>query len=181
MAHRNTIQLVGISFLLAFALSLGVSCTRLRKTEEESVVQDWFDKSFARCGTDHFARYENDYVEIYLNKYGSSSKKTLVEFKNLTYELEVRPVTSTERLNGVESKSEVVLKYSQFRYHDGSKWSPWQDITIVFKGEMMKALNDLLERPNSPLYVGPEKSKGKWTGFPSYWTKVSCAELPALD
>jgi hypothetical protein len=89
MRRRKTIQLVGISFFLAFSLSLGASCTRLRKTEEESVVQDWFDKSFAQCGTDHFARYDNEYVEIYLNKYGSSSKKTLVEFKNLKYELEV--------------------------------------------------------------------------------------------
>lgn len=97
MRRRNTIQLGRISFLLAVSLFLGASCTRFHQTEEESVVQDWFDKSFAQCGTDHFARYDNEYVEIYLNKYGNSSKKTLVEFKKLKYELEVRPVTSTEK------------------------------------------------------------------------------------
>jgi hypothetical protein len=181
VAPLNGFRFVGIWCLILVLASLLASCTPFRKTEEESVVQDWFDKAFAKCGTDHFARYDNEYAEIYLNKYGSSATKTLIEFKNLTYKLERRTVTSTEQLNGVQSKSEVVLKYTQFRYHDGTKWSPWEDIPIVFKGEMMKALNDLLERPNSPLYLGPEKSKGQWSGFPTYWTKMPCAEIPGIE
>ena len=170
-------RLVLILYLFTFSLS----CTSWKQNEGANQVKIWFEAGFVKCGEDYFTHYKNEYAEIYVSEYGNSTKDALFQFKNLSYRVDKMPMTDTEKLNGMEWKGVGVLTYTQFRYYDGQKWWPWEDIPIGFRGQLMESLNAITKRVNSPLFVYPEKSKGKWAGFPTYFSKPNCSDLPSLQ
>lgn len=133
---------------------------------------------FVRCGDDHFAKFGNGPTSIYVTEYGTSAKAGLMEFKNLSFVIETKPVNDTEKLNGTEWNGSVLLKYTQWRYHNGEKWSAWSDMLLVYSDDLSKTVNKLLDRPNSPLFVDLQKAKGEWSGLGTYWRRVPCSELP---
>ena len=169
--------------ILLSLLLLTLSCRPLSRSEAHQVAQAWFDNSFTKCDQDYFSKYHHEVKAlggVYVNKYGTDVNEALFQFKNLSLVFEDKQVTSTEKLNGIEAKGEAVVRYTQFRYYDGGKWSSWEDIPLVFSGKLMKAANDLTGRPNSPMYLGLEKGKNGWSGQSSIWNIVSCSELPPL-
>jgi hypothetical protein len=149
------------------------------QSEAESQAQAWFDKGFVKCGEDYFSNFDNELSPIYVSKYGSSRKKGLFQFKNLSYSLKENPVTSTEKLNGIEWKGLIATRYTQFRYHDGKTWSPWEDMLIQFSDGSMKEIYEALNEPNSPMFSPIEKGTRGWVGIRGHWRKPSCSELPA--
>jgi hypothetical protein len=149
------------------------------QSEAESHAHAWFDRGFIKCGEDYFSNFDNDFSAIYVSKYGLSRKKGLFQFKNLSYSLKEDPVTSTEKLNGIEWKGTIASRYTQFRYYDGKTWSPWEDVLIQFSDELMKGISDVLNEPNSPMFSPLEKGTRGWVGITGHWKKPSCSELPA--
>jgi hypothetical protein len=161
-----------------------IACKSLApQSETKRQAQAWFDSSFTKCGEDYFAKYAQPVQGmggLYVNKYGAEVQSAIFEFKHLSLMFEDQPVTETEKLNGVEAKGHGFVQYSQFRYHDGTKWSYWEDVPLIFSGKMMQSLNKLTERPNSPMYIGLEKNRDGWSGKSTIWQQVSCSELPSL-
>jgi hypothetical protein len=64
--------------------------------------------------------------------------------------------------------AEAFVTYTNFRYHNGKEWSQWEDVHLIFADKLMQALNELLKKPNSPMFVSLEKGKEGWSGFPQY-------------
>jgi hypothetical protein len=91
-----------------------------------------------------------------------------------------RPVTETEKLNGLEAKAIGTAIYTQYRYHNGQKWSRWEDTAITYSSPLMKLATDMFGGSNSPMSIGIEKNKGNWGVNFGHWAKVQCSELPPL-
>jgi hypothetical protein len=171
------ILLISVIILFLFSSSCGLGKSAVRR-EAEAKAQAWFDESFTKCGDDRFSNFGNDIATIYVTKFGSSEHRGLMQFKNLSYEIVETPLTDTDKLNGREWDGDIVLKNTQWRYHDGKKWSEWSDMLIIFSDELSKATNALIKKPNTPLLVSLEKSKGEWSGLGTYWRKAPCSQLP---
>jgi hypothetical protein len=173
-------KIILLSWLLCLTL-YGAGCKSAIEAEADAKFDEWFNKSFAKCGDDYFASFNNEVVSIYVSRFGMSANKGVIQFRNLKHNrLEDQPVTSTEKLNGIEWHGYWVLKPNQWRYYDGQKWSEWSDMLIVYSDNLSKSLNDLLDRPNSPMAVQFIRENGTWSGAHGFWTKPSCSEFPTL-
>ena len=177
-------QPVKLKAILLLGGLLVIGCKSLRsQSEAKQEAQAWFDSSFTKCGEDYFAKYAQPVKgmgELYVNKYGTEVGSAVFQFKNLSLSFEDQQVTETEKLNGVDAKGHGFVQYTQFRYHDGTKWSYWEDMPLIFSGKLVQSLNKLTDRPNSPMYIGLEKNRNGWEGKSSIWKRVSCSELPPL-
>lgn len=180
--------------ILSLVLLVTQACRSVSVSEAAQQGQGWFDKSFTKCGGDYFARYAaSDKIDedqkkresrlrltaLNVSEFGTV-KEGVFQFKNITFNVEDKPVTATEKLNGLEAKAVGSIRYTQFRYYDGEKWSLWNDIPLTYSSELMEMATKMLGVPNSPMFVTVERSKGKWGVNLGHWTNVACSDLPSL-
>jgi len=179
--------------VILIIISFGQACQSVSKSEAEQRGQRWFDESFTMCSGDYFAKYPDNKEEdrnkrekllsltaLYVGEFGSPVNEGVFQFKNLVLVVKDKPVTETERLNGHEAKAIGTATYTQYRYHDGEKWSRWEDKPLTYSSPLMKLATDMFGGPNSPMSIGIEKNKGSWSVNFAHWAKVQCSELPTL-
>jgi hypothetical protein len=117
---------------------------------------------------------------LYVGEFGSTLNEGLFQFKNLILKVQDKLLTETEKLNGEQAKAIGAATYTQYRYHSGEKWSPWENKPLIYSSPLMKDATDIFKVPNSPMYVAIEKDKDKWGVSFAHRAKVKCSDLPPL-
>jgi len=120
---------------------------------------------------------EGDYFAA--EKILGTKKLRLVQFHKPRTSVLARPVTDTDRMNGVSGRCALTLTCEQFRYWDGS-WTEWQQGS---GGGGKEIMNALVGGAFGYWAIVLEKKNGQWTTrnmLPIHDFLVDQAQLASL-
>lgn len=149
---------VGIgAYYLMGGRSGSSSLFKSNASEAEAFAKKEFEKHFTKCGDSYF---------------GDKVPWGLVQFKNVTFQVQELNLNEADRLNATEWKGIVNINCDLTRLYDGmaQKWSDWT------------SKNLLLNPDGNIASYALEKRRGEWRGIdfgpPSSQKKRSCEEIP---
>jgi hypothetical protein len=154
--------------------------------EAEQKAQEWFDNSFAQCDDSFITRYDGSQIQV--GQRVMFMEKGYLQFKNINYIIEEKPLSDADKLNGIEWKGYVTLLPIKptVRYYDESsasskQWSKWQEEVIFYSPDLFLPS---MSKKGSPTVRELKKVKGSWESLGQKYmggndfVKPQCSEIP---
>jgi len=139
-----------------------VGCQIGIEREAQAKAEQFWDTKITKCGDSYFTR----------------SDKEIIELKGVSYELLTKPISQSDKLNGIEFNGTTILTATSRRVYSRNQWGAW--------GEGPKYKDEMgIYSPYNSVIASVMKKNGQWAVESAWMTpstllsKVSCDAVPS--